>query len=197
MRRGGRTSAGAALAVALAAAPLGAQDATPHLAGTGPSAAAPATSLESYLVQPGRLVVERTHALPPIALEGGARLALEAVVAYEPAREQERVLGVRARLAGAGAAELAYLDLHEVEDLARTLTALPGVLESERAGKSPVEIRYWTRDGFGVAIGAGASPARPVIRFAGPPLREVPISDPALTELRAQLDASRRFLFGE
>jgi hypothetical protein len=186
---------GLALALGLAVPAARAQDATPLL--TAPLAGGPSTSLESYLVQPGRLLVERTHLLPPIALEGGSTLRLEAIVAYEPAREQERVLGVRIRLAGPGGPVVAHLDLHEVEDLARTLNALSGVVESERPQKSLVEIRYVTKDGFGFAVGAGAAPARRVVRFTGPPARELALSEAALGELRAQFDASRRFLFEE
>jgi hypothetical protein len=193
--RRGRTRAGIGLAIALASGPAGAEDATRLL--VGPAPAGPATSLESYLVQPGRLLVERTHLLPAIPLENGASLRFEAIVAYEPAREQERVLGVRARLAGTKEPALAYLDLHEVEDLARSLAALPGIVESEREQHAPVEIRYVTRDGFGFAIGAGAAPPRRVLRFVGPPAQELPLSDAALGEVRAQLDASRRFLFEE
>jgi hypothetical protein len=189
--------AGAALALALAAAggAARAEDATPLL---GPAAASgPTTALESYLVQPGRLLVERTYGLAPIALEGGARLSLEAVVAYEPAREHERVLGVRARLAGGAGERVAHLDLHEVEDLARSLAALPAVAELERGQQAAVEIRYTTRDGFGVAVATGAAAPRRVLRFAGTPPVAIPLSEAALGELRIQLDGCRRYLFEE
>jgi hypothetical protein len=179
---GRRRARALAAALALAAARAGAQDATAILAGTGPSAATPGTSLESYLTQPGRLLIERSHALSPIALEGGRRLLLEAVIAQEPAREHERVLGVRARLAGA-------------EDLASSLASLPAVLESERAQKAAVEIRYLTRDGFGVAVATGRAAPGGTLRFPGAPPVSVPLSEAALGELRIQLDASRRYLF--
>jgi hypothetical protein len=192
---GRRRARALAAALALAAARAGAQDATAILAGTGPSAATPGTSLESYLTQPGRLLIERSHALSPIALEGGRRLLLEAVIAQEPAREHERVLGVRARLAGAGPDVTAYLDLHEVEDLASSLASLPAVLESERAQKAAVEIRYLTRDGFGVAVATGRAAPGGTLRFPGAPPVSVPLSEAALGELRIQLDASRRYLF--
>ena len=105
------------------------------------------------------------------------------------------MLGVRARLVGAGDERLAYLDLHEVEDLARSLAALPVVAEQERADGAAVEIRYTTRDGFGIAVSAGtAAPAR-VLRFAGPAPIAVRLSEAALGELRIQLDACRRYLF--
>ena len=176
----------------LLAARAGAQDATALLA---PAAApGPATSLESYLFQPGRLLVERSYPLPPISLEGDARLLLEAIVAYEPAREQERVLGVRARLLGVPGARTLHLDLHEVEDLARSLAALPAVLTQEQPQQAAVEIRYTTKDGFGIAVATGAAPARRVLRFPGV---ERGLSAPALEELRAQLDAARRYLFEE
>jgi hypothetical protein len=187
-----RAGAVACAALALAGTARG-QDAAPWL--VPPAAGGATTSLESYLEQPGRLLVERHHALPAIGLEGGVRLVLEAIIAYEPAREQERVLGVRARLSGAGEPRIVHLDLHEVEDLARSLAALPGVIELERAQQAAVEIRYITRDGLGVAVATGASPARRLLRIAGPPRLELPLSDAALEQLRAQLDACRRYLF--
>jgi len=182
---------GAACALLLLAATAQAQDATPLVGPTGSAA----TSLESYLEQPGRLLVERRHALPAIALEGETRLVLEAIIAYEPAREQERVLGVRARLRGAGGVRTIHLDLHEVEDLARTLAALPGVVDVERAQQATVEIRYTTRDGLGIAATTGAAPSRRLLRVAGSPPVELALSDAALEELRTQLDACRRYLF--
>lgn len=182
--------AGAACALLLLAAASRAQDASPLVA---PSPPAP-TSLESYLEQTGRLLVERRFALPAIAV-GELRIVLEAIVAFEPAREQERVLGVRARVRGPGGARTVHLDLHEVEDFERTLAALPGVVDLERTQKAAVEIRYATRDGLGVAVSTGASPARRVLRLAGEPPLEAPLSDHALEELRAQLDACRRYLW--
>ena len=183
-----------ALALGLAAPAARAQDATPLL--TAPIAAGPATALESYLVQPGRLLVERTHLLPPIALEGGATLRLEAIVAYEPAREQERVLGVRIRLAGPGASAVAHLDLHEVEDLARTLGSLPA------SWRASAHSARWSRSAtdegrLGFAVGTGAAPARRVCASGARPSARSRSSGGELGELRAQFDASRRFLFEE
>jgi hypothetical protein len=181
----------AALALLACADPARAAEAVARTSADGAPAAA--TVLEAYLREPGRLVVERTYALPPIALQGGERLLLEAIVVFEPGREQERVLGVRASAAGAAA----YLDLHEVEDLARSLAALPTVLEPERAQEAAVEVRFRTRGGFGIAVATGASPAHRAVRFDGPPRSELALSEPALEQLRVQLDACRRYLFGE
>jgi hypothetical protein len=179
---------------ALAAAALVlAQVAPPSEGAAPPTPPAPPTAIEAYLEAPGRLLVERRFALPAIGAENGGRLVLEAIVAFEPAREQERVLGVRASAAGASA----YLDLHEVEDLARSLAALPAVQEPERAQRALVELRFRTRDGFGIAVTSGASAARRFVRFAGPPAVELPLSEAALAELRSQLDACRRYLFAE
>jgi len=193
VKRRGAAARAACAGLLLAAGAARGQDATPLL---GPTpAAGQTTSLQSYLEQPGRLLVERRHALPGIALEGGTRLHLEAIVAYEPAREQERVLGVRARLRGAGEVRTAYLDLHEVEDLERSIAALPGVIVPERAQQAEVEIRFTTRDGLGIAVATGGAPARRLLRFAGPPVVELDLSEAALEELRVQLDACRRYLF--
>jgi hypothetical protein len=194
-RRALRRSAAAILLGALAARAAPAQDATAYTLGAAP---APSTTLETALTQPGRLVVERTRALPPIALDGGARLVLEAVVVLEPSREQERVMGVRARFEGAGRtgrAALAFLDLHEVEELARSLAALGAILDQERGQETAVEVRHTTRDGFGVAASAGAAPRRTWLRLGGEPAAELAISEAGLAALRDQLDACRRFLF--
>jgi hypothetical protein len=191
VKRSSRLALGGAAALAVLACtdPARAAEAIARSSAAG----APATALEAFLLQPGRLLVERTYALPPIALQGGERLLLEAIVAFEPGREQERVLGVRASAAGAAA----YLDLHEVEDLTRSIAALPAVLEPERGQDAAVEIRFTTRDGFGVALATGAAPAHRTVRFDGPPRVELPLSDAALEQLRVQLDACRRYLFAE
>jgi hypothetical protein len=193
-------AAGAALLTStlagLPGAPAGAQDAT-GLVGAGDAAGAAATSLESFLVQPDRLIVERSEALDPIGTEGGAQLALEAVIAYEPGRPQERVLGVRARLVGREPPALAYLDLHEVEDLARSLAAVPGVLELERGNPGDLSLRYVSRDGFGVTLEVKRAAVQRRLRFARPEPVEVGLSEAALAELRVQLDGSRRYLFGK
>jgi hypothetical protein len=164
-----------------------------------PGAGAP-TALEAWLALPGRVVVERTRALPAIALEGGAQVALEAVVAFEPVREQERALGVRVQLRGshrAGRAALAYLDPFEIDDLARTLAALPALEKLESASGAAAEIRHVGRDGFGVVVrlAPGAPAPERALRFAGDPPLDLPASEAALAELRRQLEAARGFLF--
>jgi hypothetical protein len=194
-------AAGAALwtsaLLALPGGPAGAQDAG-GLVGAGSGAAgAAATSLESFLLQSDRLIVERSEALAPIGTEGGAQLALEAVIAYEPGRPQERVLGLRARLVGREPSALAYLDLHEVEDLARSLAAVPGVLDLERGNPGELSIHYVSRDGFGVTLAVKRAGVQRRLRFARPEPIEVGLSEAALTELRVQLDGSRRYLFGK
>ena len=125
---------------------------------------------------------------------------LEAVVAFEPVREHERALGLRVRLQGterAGRAALAYLDPFELDDLARTLAALPGLERLERESGARSEIRHLGRDGFGVAVRLAPGAATPTraLRFAGDPPLDVPASDAALAELRRQLDTARRLLF--
>jgi hypothetical protein len=174
--------------------------AQPPAPAPGAPGAGATTALEAWLAQHGRVVVERTRALPPIALGGGAAIVLEAVVAYEPVREHERALGLRIRLSGterAGRAGLAYLDPFEIDDLARTLAALPGLERLERASGAASEIRHLGRDGFGVVarLGPGAATSERAVRFAGDPPVEFAASDAALAELRRQLDAARGLLF--
>jgi hypothetical protein len=194
-----------ALALLLGTGRAAAQSVPPAPPAAGSPAPAPdeppaATALETWLARPGRVVVERTRALAPIPLGGEARVALEAVVAFEPVREQERVLGVRVRLLGTsrtGRAALAYLDPFEVDDLARTLAALPTLEGLQRAPANAVEIRHVSRDGFGlvVALPPGDAPPRRALRFGGDPPLDLAVSSDALGQLRQQLDAARAFLF--
>lgn len=200
----GRAAAALAWALLLAAARAGAQvvpgAAQPPALATGTPAVAGGTALEAWLTRPGRVVVERTRALPPIALGDGAAVLLEAVVAFEPVREHERALGARVRLRGTertGHAALAYLDPFEVDDLARTLAALPGLERLERASGGASEIRHLGKDGFGVVVRlapGGGAPERS-LRFAGDPPVDFAATDAVLAELRRQLDEARSFFF--
>ena len=158
-----------------------------------------ATAVETWLTQPGRVVVERSRTLPRIGLEGGVALALEPVVAFEPVREHERALGVRVHLVGAGRAgraALAYLDPFEIDDLTRTLAALPTLERLQRPSRDAVAIRHVSRDGFGlfVSLSPGGS-VRRAVRFPGDPPLDLDAPDSALAELARQLDAARAFLF--
>jgi hypothetical protein len=161
--------------------------------------AVPATALETWLTQPGRVVVERSRTLPPITLGGGVRLALEPLVAFEPVREHERALGVRVHLVGAGRAgraALAYLDPFEIDDLTRTLAALPTLEQLQGPSRDAIAIRHLSRDGFGlfVSMSPGGS-IRRAVRFPGDPPLDVDAPDSALAQLAHQLDAARAFLF--
>jgi hypothetical protein len=162
--------------------------------------ALPPTALENWLTQPGRVVVERTRTLPPITLGGGVRLALEPIVAFEPVREHERALGVRVHLVGAGRAgraALAYLDPFEIDDLTRTLAAVPTLERLQRGSRDTIAIRHVSRDGFGLLISlpTGGGSVRRAVRFPGDPPLDLDAPDAALAELARQLDTARAFLF--
>ena len=119
------------------------------------------SALRAYIEQPGALVVSRRWPMPDVPLDGGARVRVSGVAAYEPGRQNERLLGLRVEVAGDGIAEadaVHYLDLHEIEALLGSMRQLEellpdgGVLEAEMV----------TVEGFGV--GRRVSPAGDVFR---------------------------------
>jgi hypothetical protein len=204
-------AAAAALSALAFAAPATAQDAT----GFVPGATAPAplggatssllvgthpTALEGFLETPGRLLVERRARLEPIALSQGVVLRIEPVVAFEPTREQERMLGVRMFVDGTALADrdaVVYLDLHEVDGLVRGITLIPSLLEGEMPQpRGEIEIHHETLDGFVIQSTRRAGDVRSVLRIERPEVEaEIPVTSAALASLSEQLDASRRFLF--
>jgi hypothetical protein len=158
------------------------------------------TVLEHYLDERDRLIVERTRHMKPIPLGAGASLGLEAIVAFEPSRTQERMLGVRVRVAGSplrGRAALAYLDLREVEELLRAIDLMDELLATEPEG-SDVEVRHTTRDGFGVATARVAGQTTLSIRLDSGDDEEptgFTVGNDAMATLRDQLDSCRSYLF--
>ncbi len=176
-----------------------AQDATSFLEPSG-TVNGGETVLERYLEQRDRLLVERMRRMDPIPLGGGVSLGLEALVAFEPARPQERMLGVRVRIAGSalrGRAALAYLDLREVESLVRAIDVMDELLASEPAD-TDAEVRHVTQDGFGIAITRSAGVTRFSIRLdaadgEGP--TALTVDGGPIAALRNGLDACRHHLF--
>jgi hypothetical protein len=194
---------GAALAaVLLLAVPADGQDATPLLEASLPDAAdgAGETELERYLDQRDRLVVERLQRQPPLALGGGVALEVEAVIAFEPARLQERMLGIRVRLTGtdlSGEAALTHLDLREVEELVRAIDLMDELIATQ-SEESDAEVRHVSRDGLGIVATRTAGVSRFAIRLYGEPdtdPHEVAVPHETLVALKGHLERSRSYLF--
>ncbi|MGI9431857.1 MAG: hypothetical protein ACR2PQ_06575 [Myxococcota bacterium] len=192
---------GAALAAVagglLATAPAAAQDATPLLETLAPSDGG-LTALERYLGERDRLIIERIHRQSTLALDGDVFLDMEAVVAFEPARMEERMLGIRIRVQGTrlqGQAALTHLDLREVEELVRAIDLMDELLANE-AGDA--EIRHVSRDGFGVVAKRTKGRITFSVRLHGAPDGEpieAAVDAATLTALRGQLEDSRLYLF--
>lgn len=175
-----------------------AQDATPLLEALGPDVND--TAFEQYLDERDRLIVERIHRRPPLPLSAGASLEMEAVVAFEPARLQERMLGIRIRIIGTaltGRAALSHLDLREVEELVRAIDIMDELIAVE-PGESDVEVRHVSRDGFGIVARRVGGRRLFAIRLHGAPETdpvEIEIVRSTLAAFREHLDQSRRYLF--
>jgi len=181
----------------LLAAPAAAQDATPLLEALSPFDGQ-MTALEQYLGERDRLIIERIHRQPTLSLAGGASLEMEAVVAFEPARLEERMLGIRIRVEGTslrGRAAITHLDLREVEELVRAIDLMDELLANE---PGDAEVRHISRDGFGVVATRKEGRITFSVRLYGAPDGEpveAPVDAATLAVLRGQLEDSRLHLF--
>jgi hypothetical protein len=204
MSKRGRVASLLALLALLASggtAPAAGQAAAPPPAGgtaPAPVLVPPTTSaLRQLIEQPGRVVVRRRHPLPAIGLEGHARLRISAVGAFEPGYEEQRILGLRIDLDGAGLSETDrtfYLDIHEVESLLHAITLIQQVVADQQAGLTS-EAAFHTIEGFG--LGVVLQDGKPSYYVEG--MRTAPVlvglSAAAFTRMREEIDEARHRLF--
>lgn len=203
----GRGAALLLLAALLAALPASRApaDATAQTPPTGSATStpppAPTTStLRQLIEQPDRVVVRRRHTLPEIGLEGGARLEVSAVGAFEPGYEEQRVLGLRVELKHAGLSGdqgVFYLDVHEVEGLLHAISMLQQVAANQQQGLT-TEAAFHTLEGFGVGLVLrNGKPSYYVeaIPAANAERVQVGLSPEAFLRLREEVDEARHRLF--
>jgi hypothetical protein len=155
------------------------------------------TALESYLEEPGILLVKRHHPLAPVQLQGGATMWLDAVVAFEPGMQHQRGMGIRAEIDAPGLADeerVFHIDVHEIEELVRAI----GYMTSPPEGEEPVrgndrtEMSITTRDGLEVGTLVTAAGTGSFLRTASASFE---IRGAGLQTLHATLDKAREHLF--
>jgi len=155
------------------------------------------TALESYLEEPGILLVKRHHPLAPVQLQGGGKMRLDAVIAHEPGMQHQRMMGIRAEVDAPGLADedrVFYIDVHEIEELVRAIEFLmnpTGEDESAR-GNDRTEMSISTRDGLEVGVLVTAAGAGPFLRT---PSATFAVQGAGLEALRVTLDQAREHLF--
>ena len=155
------------------------------------------TALESFLEEPGVLLVKRHHPLAPVQLQGAGKMRLDAVVAYEPGMQHQRVMGILAEVDAPGLADedrVFHIDVHEIEELVRAIgymTSPPEGKESVR-GNDRTEMSISTRDGLevGILVTAGGTGS-----FLRTPSASFEIQGAGLQTLRERLDEAREHLF--
>jgi hypothetical protein len=155
------------------------------------------TALESYLERPGILLVTRRHPLPAVVLQGGGEMRLEAVAAHEPGMRHQRMMGIRVELDAAGLTHeerVAYIDLHEIEALARAIGFMTSATAAEHSaqGSDRTEMRISTLDGLEVAALFSAGRPRYFLRT---PTASFAVGPVSLTALGVALDQAREYLF--
>ena len=155
------------------------------------------TALENFLEEPGVLLVKRHHPLAPVQLQGGGTMRLDAVVAFEPGMQHQRVMGIRAEIDAPGLADkerVFHIDVHEIEELVRAI----GYMTSPPEGEEPVrgndrtEMSITTRDGLEVGTLVTAAGTGSFLRTASASFE---IRGAGLQTLHATLDKAREHLF--
>jgi hypothetical protein len=158
-----------------------------------------ATALESYLERPGILLVRRHHPLPPLELQGGGQMRLEAVAAHEPGMQHQRVMGIRIELDAPGLAaeeRILYIDMHEIEELVRAIAFIGSATGGEELAREGdrTEMSISTRDGLELGV---VFAAREATAFLGTPSARFAVPRAAFETLRADLNQARERLFSE
>ena len=155
------------------------------------------TALESFLEEPGFLLVKRHHPLTPVQFQGGGKMRLDAVIAHEPGMEHQRMMGIRAEFDAAGLTDeerVIYIDVHEIEELVRAIDFMTSRAGEEASvqGNDRTEMSISTKDEFEVGVLYDAGGAGPFVRT---PSASFPVRRDALTALRVVLDEAREHLF--
>ena len=155
------------------------------------------TALETFLEEPGVLLVKRHHRLAPVQLQGGGRMRLDALVAHEPGMRHQRMMGIRAEIDAPGVADedrIFYLDVHEIEELVRAIGYMMSPTEAEEPvrGNDRTEMSISTRDGLEVGMLVTASGAGHFVRT---PSATFEIRGAGLGAVRVTLDEAREYLF--
>ncbi len=160
-------------------------------------AAPPASELRKLIEQPNKVVVTRRRVFKKTPLAGGA-LEVSAIGAFEPGREDERLLGVRIDLdhpSLAPADRTHYLDLHEVEELLRAIDLLEQVAAEGGKGHR-TEADFETIEGLRVGVWVDEEGA--VYWAHSKRSKEAPIHvSGRLSRLAASLQAARENLFND
>ena len=197
-RRNRATLLGAAALALLTGAPAPAQQTAPPGQGLAAVLAPPAeTALRGEIERPGVLIVTRSDAHPPVALAGGARVVVHGVGAFQPGREEQRVLGIRIDVSAKGlSAEegRSYLDIHEIEALLRSMTLLTQ-LTREPAGELETEADFKTIEGFTVGIHVAGRRVQHFVRTGREEPIQLGLSAADFNQLRQTLEATRDGLF--
>jgi hypothetical protein len=155
------------------------------------------TALESYLEEPGILLVKRHHPLAPVQLQGGGKMRLDAVIAHEPGMQHQRMMGIRAEVDAPGLAEedrVFYIDVHEIEELVRAIEFMmnPTGEGKPARGNDRTEMSITTRGGLEVGTLVTAAGTGSFLRTASASFE---IRGAGLQTLHATLDEAREHLF--
>ena len=155
------------------------------------------TALETFLEEPGVLLVKRLHPLAPVQLQGGAAMRLEAVVAFEPGMQHQRGMGIRAEIDAPGLADeerVFHIDVHEIEELVRAIAYMASPPEGQEPvrGNDRTEMSITTRDGLEVGTLVTATGTGSFLRTASASFE---FRGAGLQTLRATLDEAREHLF--
>jgi hypothetical protein len=155
------------------------------------------TGLETYLERPGILLVKRHHRLPPVEIQGGGKIRLDAIGAHEPGMQHQRVMGIRIEVDAPGLTpeqRIFYIDVHEIEELAQAIDFMSSAMEEQKPSREGdrTEMSISTRDDLEVGVQFAAGGASPFLRT---PSGTFGLQRAGFEDLRANLNQSRKHLF--
>lgn len=112
----------------------------------------PATKLEQFLAKKGKLIIKDSEEAGVLKGQYGTKITVDALAIYEPAKEAEKIRGLRIEVYGGGRLErsdASFLDMDEVESLSQAITYMISLLEKWQ-GKSReyTEVIFSTKGDF-------------------------------------------------
>jgi len=118
--------------------------------------AEPATKLEQFLSKKGRLYVKDYYKAGTVSGQYGQRIAVEALIVYEPGKEVEKNRGLKIEVYEGGRLEKthsSFLDLEEVESLSKAIDYMVNLIIKFRgSSREYTEVIFSTKGDFKVGF---------------------------------------------
>lgn len=112
----------------------------------------PSTKLEQFLSKKGKLIVKDSFDSGTLSGQYGTKISVDALIIYEPGKEEEKIRGLRIEVKGGGRLErsdTSFLDLDEVESLSKAISYMINLVDNwKNKSRNYTEVIFSTKGDF-------------------------------------------------